>query len=150
MSRRAPLAILMASPEDIEAQFYEALQSADLERLVALWIGDEEVRCIHPGGPLLVGISAIRASYETLLARGPIAIEPTDLRKLQTDQMALHQVKERVLVRGPEGMQMVWVQATNVYLKTAEGWRMVLHHASPAQAAESVDLPPNGGSDTLH
>lgn len=150
MPRRAPLAILMASPEDIEAQFYEALQSADLERLVALWIGDEEVRCIHPGGPLLIGITAIRASFETLFARGPMAIEPTEVRKLQTEQMAVHQLKERILVRGPEGMQMAWVQATNVYLKTAEGWRMVLHHASPGQAAESVDLQPSGSSDTLH
>jgi hypothetical protein len=30
------------------------------------------------------------------------------------------------------------VLATNVYLKTALGWRLVLHHASPG----SVDQPP--------
>jgi ketosteroid isomerase-like protein len=30
------------------------------------------------------------------------------------------------------------VLATNVYLKTAQGWRLVLHHASPG----SVDQPP--------
>ena len=53
----------MATPDEIEAQFYEALQTADLERLMALWINDELVRCIHPGGPLLVGATAIRASF---------------------------------------------------------------------------------------
>jgi len=148
MPRRAPLAVLMASPEDIESQFYEALQSADLERLVALWVGDEEVRCLHPGGPLLVGITAIRANFEALFARGPMAVQPTEVRKLQTEQMAVHQVRERVLVPGPEGMQVAWVWATNVYLKTAEGWRMVLHHASPGQAGDQPELAP--GSGVLH
>ena len=27
---------------------------------------------------------------------------------------------------------LAWVLATNVYLKTAQGWRLVAHHASPA------------------
>jgi hypothetical protein len=28
------------------------------------------------------------------------------------------------------------VLATNVYIKTAEGWRMVVHHASPGSVGE--------------
>lgn len=148
MPRRAPLAVLMASPEDIENQFYEALQSADLERLVSLWVGDEEVRCLHPSGPLLVGITAIRANFEAMFARGPVAVQPTEVRKLQTEQLAVHQVRERVLVPGPEGMQVAWVWASNVYLKTAEGWRMVLHHASPGQPSDQPELAP--GSGVLH
>ncbi len=28
-----------------------------------------------------------------------------------------------------------WVMATNVYVKTALGWRLVAHHASPAARA---------------
>lgn len=149
MSRRAPLAVLLASPEDIETQFYEALQAGDLERLVALWVGDEEVRCIHPGGPLLVGITAIRATFEQLLARGGLPIEPTDVRKLQTDQLAVHQVRERRLEPGPEGMVVSWVVASNVYLKTAQGWRMVLHHASPAQSGGASPLA-TAASAVLH
>jgi hypothetical protein len=41
------------------------------------------------------------------------------------------------------------VLATNVYLKTAQGWRLAAHHASPAAAQE----PPAMGGDapgTLH
>ena len=57
MARKPPLAALMATPDEIEAMFYEALQSGDLERLMGLWVNDELVRCIHPGGPLLVGAS---------------------------------------------------------------------------------------------
>lgn len=151
MARRpkAPLAALMASPDEIETQFYEALQSADLDRLISLWVHDEFVRCIHPGGPLLVGITAIRASFEALFARGPIAVQAAEVRKLSTEHLVIHQVHERVLVPGPEGDQVAWVLATNAYLKTTEGWRMVLHHASPGQALESPELHTGNGS-VLH
>lgn len=149
MPRKPPLAVLMATPDEIEAQFYEALQTADLERLMSLWVNDELVRCIHPGGPLLVGATAIRASFETLFARGPVAVQPAEVRRLQTDQLVIHQVHERVMVPGPEGLQIAWVMATNAYLKTAEGWRMVLHHASPGQAAESPELHV-GNANILH
>lgn len=151
MARRpkTPLAALMASPDEIETQFYEALQTADLERLMGLWVHDELVRCIHPSGPLLVGITAIRASFEALFARGPIAVQPAEVRKLLTSDLVLHQVHERVLVPGPDGDQVAWVLATNAYLKTPEGWRMVLHHASPGQAIESPELH-TGNASVLH
>lgn len=152
MPRKPPLAVLMATPDEIEAQFYEALQTADLERLMSLWVNDELVRCIQPGGPLLVGATAIRASFEALFARGPVAVQPAEVRRLQTEEMVIHQVHERVMLSGPhpeQGTQLAWVLATNAYLKTPEGWRMVLHHASPGQAAESPALHA-GNASVLH
>ena len=147
--KRPPLAALMATPEEIEAQFYEALQTADLERLMALWLDDEFVRCIHPGGPLLVGASAIRAGFEALFGRGPVNVQAAEVKKLVTEQLCLHQVQERVIVPGPEGgAQVAWVLATNAYLRTAQGWRMVLHHASPGQAATAPEIVP--GTAVLH
>ena len=38
------------------------------------------------------------------------------------------------------GMQSNWVVATNVYLKTPLGWRMVAHHASPGTPNDSADV----------
>jgi hypothetical protein len=32
------------------------------------------------------------------------------------------------------------VVATNVYLKTSQGWRMVAHHASPGTAQETPEI----------
>lgn len=154
MSRRkAPLAVLMSSPDEIETAFYESLQSADLDRMVSLWVQDELVRCIHPGGPLLVGITAIKAGFEALFARGPVAVHPADVKKLVTDQLVIHQVHERVLVPVREGEgsgeQVAWVLATNAYLKTPEGWRMVLHHASPGQPLDMPELH-SGNASVLH
>ena len=46
----AQTAALMALPDEVEAQFYEALQQADLDKLMALWSDDDEIACVHPGG----------------------------------------------------------------------------------------------------
>ena len=47
---KARAAALHASPEDCEAQFYEALRDGDLERVMAVWADDDEIVCVHPGG----------------------------------------------------------------------------------------------------
>ena len=73
MVRKPQTALLLASPEDTEAQFYEALQAGDLERLMAVWGDEDEVCCVHPGGPRVVGAAAIRASFEQIFARYPKA-----------------------------------------------------------------------------
>ena len=59
---------LLASPDDVEAQFYEALREADLDKLMALWADDDEVFCVHPGGPRVVGQQAIRVAFEAVFA----------------------------------------------------------------------------------
>ena len=58
------------SPDDVEAAFYEALQTGDLEKLMACWADDEEIVCVHPGGPRLLGASQIRSSFEAMFANG--------------------------------------------------------------------------------
>lgn len=50
--------------------------------------------------------------------------------------LSLHSLHENILVLGGPGgagTRSV-VITTNVYLRSAGGWRMVLHHASPAPA----------------
>jgi hypothetical protein len=36
----------------------------------------------------------------------------------------------------PDGPKLAFVLTTNVYVRTAQGWRMVAHHASPGTAQE--------------
>jgi len=142
-------ASLMASPDDIEAQFYEALQQGDIERLMSVWADDDEIACVHPGGPRLVGAAAIRASFEAIFANGNVPAAPEQVRRLQTVSCAVHHLAERVTVPTAEGPQTAWVLATNVYLRTEQGWRMVVHHASPGSLGEQ---PPTVGDapSTLH
>lgn len=148
MARRPPAAVLHATPDDVEAQFYEALQRGDLSKLMSLWADDDEIVCVHPGGPRIVGPAAISAAFEAIFANGAIPVVPEQVHRLHTVSSAVHHLQERITVRTDEGEQTAWVLATNVYLKTAQGWRMVAHHASPGPP-EVVSAPSERPS-TLH
>ncbi len=126
----------LASPEAIEQQFYEALQRGDIERLMAVWSDDEEISCVHPGGPRVVGAGAIRAAFESIFAHGAVDARPERVRRLQTHACAVHSVLEHVQLMTPAGLQSAWVIATNVYVLGAQGWRLVAHHASPGTRRE--------------
>ncbi len=147
MVRSKPTAPL-ASPDEIEQQFYEALQRGDIERLMSVWSDDEEISCVHPGGPRVVGAGAIRSAFESIFAHGAVNARPEKVRRLQTLSCAVHSVLEQIQIRTPEGPQTAWVVATNVYLKTAQGWRLVSHHASPGSPREVQDIVE--AASTLH
>ncbi len=156
--QRPPAAALLASPEDTEAEFYEALQRGDLERLMALWADDDEIVCVHPGGPRVIGAAAIRASFEAIFLHNPIPVVPQQVHRLHTLGTAVHHLVESITVVTNEGPRTAWVLATNVYVKTAQGWRLVAHHASPgavgmAEADATAGGPhsgQDGGPSTLH
>jgi uncharacterized protein (TIGR02246 family) len=137
---KAQTAALMASPDDIETQFYEALQSADITKLMAVWSDDDDIVCVLPGGPRVVGPRAIRASFEAVFANGGIPVRLEKVRRLQHPGAAVHHLLVRVDVVTDEGTQTAWVIVTNVYLKTDQGWRLVAHHASPGTDRELPEV----------
>ncbi len=138
---KAQTAALMASPDDVEAQFYEGLREAEIDKVMAVWSEEDEPLCVHPGGPRLVGLAAVRAAFEAICANGPVSIQPENVRRTQTLGCAVHSVMERIEMLSTQGSPRVgWVMATNVYLKTALGWRMVAHHASPASEDELPEI----------
>ncbi len=51
--------------------------------------------------------------------------------------LAIHSVMEHILVMGQPKPQAPII-ATNIYLLTDRGWRMLAHHASPAPVLEAV------------
>ena len=138
--KKAAAAAMWASPDDVEQQFYEALREADLDKLMAIWADDEEVVCVHPGGPRLVGAVAVRAAFEAVFSNGPIPVQPENVRRIHSLGSAVHSVVEKVQIKTTEGPRTGYVMATNVYLKTAQGWRMVAHHASPGTPHEPPEL----------
>ena len=144
-SIRPPSVVVGASPDDIEAQFYEALRQGDIDKLMAVWSDDDEIVCVHPGGPRLVGPVAIRAAFEGMFGRGSIDVRPEKVRRLHTLASAVHSVLERVQVMTQEGPKTAWLIVTNVYLKGAQGWRLVAHHTSPGMQNEQreAEEPPS-------
>ena len=141
-------AIVGGSADDVEAAFYEALQAADIERLMACWADDDEIVCVHPGGPRVVGTGAIRATFEAIFSNATIRAWPEQVRKVEALASVVHNVLERVEVLTETGPVYAYVQATNVYHKTAQGWRMVAHHASPGSESQAQEI--NESPQVLH
>lgn len=146
---RQQVAPLGGTPDEVEATFYEALQSADIEKLMACWADEDDVVCIHPGGPRVVGFSAVRAAFDAMFSNGgAILARPESIRRIDSLAAAVHNLLERVEVMTPEGPVQAYVQATNVYHKTPQGWRMVVHHASPGDESEAQEV--NQTTQVLH
>ena len=132
---------LEGDADDIEAAFYHALQNGDIEKLMACWADEDEIVCIHPGGPRVVGPTAIRATFEAMFADGgAVRAWPESVRKSVTMGSCVHNVVERLEVLTPQGPAQAWVIATNVYHRTAQGWRLVAHHASPGTTSEIQEV----------
>ena len=134
-------AVLGGSPDDVEATFYEAMQKGDIEQLMSCWADEDDIVCIHPGGPRIVGAGAIRAAFDALFTHGgAILVRPDSIRRVDALASAVHSVLERVEVMSEEGPLQAYVLATNVYHKTPRGWRLVMHHASPGTQEEAHEI----------
>ncbi|HEX4884484.1 MAG TPA: nuclear transport factor 2 family protein [Casimicrobiaceae bacterium] len=123
---------IFTSPQDAALAFYQAIESRDIEAMMSAWADDEEIVCIHPGGARLVGYDAVRASWEQIFAndaRLTFRLDQTVV--METVGLAMQSVVEHVTAsKGASGTAI----ATNVFMRTPSGWRIVCHHASPAPA----------------
>jgi ketosteroid isomerase-like protein len=145
---------LHATSEAAETAFYEALESGDLQALMEVWSDDDEIVCIHPGGPRLLGHNAIAASWREVLSNGPITVRPGEPQIMTASLVAIHTSLSRVTAhmrtersKAPQAVA-ANLLVTHVFFKGAQGWRMVLHHASVTpQDTETMPMPPSG---TLH
>lgn len=132
---------LEGDADDVEAAFYDALQRGDIDKLMACWADEDEIFCIHPGGPRVVGTTAIRATFEAMFADGgAVRAWPERVRKVLGMGSCVHNVLERVEVLSADGPATAWVIATNIYHRTAQGWRLVAHHASPGTTSEIQEV----------
>lgn len=130
-----------ATPDEAEAAFYAAFEKADLAAMMAVWATDENIVCIHPLGPTLVGRSAVQRSWQSIFHRSPHMKFHIDMqRRAQDARLALHIVHESIEFADQQQPPSV-VIATNVYRLTEFGWYMILHHASPAPAVATQQAP---------
>ena len=140
---------IFPTAQDAENAFYEALERGDLEGMMAVWAEDEEIICVHPTGPRLSGQDQVRESWAKIFAGGAgPRVHITQQVAVTGMMIAVHSVHENFTVEG-DPRPTVPIVATNVYLRTAAGWRMIVHHASPAPA-QPQPAPRDTGPKILH
>ena len=141
---------LFPTPQDAEAAFYEALTRADLDAMMAVWADDDEIYCVHPQGARISGVAQVRESWRQIFGGGQtLRFQLREQQFLHGMMLSVHSVYEHISVLG-ETRTRNPVIATNIYLRTERGWRMVAHHASPAPAAATAAAEPRRATKTLH
>ena len=123
----------------VNEAFYHAFESADLDTMTDLWIDDEESLCVHPGAMPVRGTKAINRSWALIMANTPyIQFFLTDVEVSVLGDVASVTCTENVLTADEmtdegsfNGAKAV---ATNVLVRTEQGWRLWIHHASPVMS----------------
>ena len=128
--------------EAVNAAFYAAFETADLDAMRGLWLDDPETLCVHPGALPLRGTPAISRSWALIMANTPyIQFFLTDVEISVLDGVASVTCTENVLTgderTGPDSFGGARAVATNVFVRTSEGWRLWIHHASPVLSGAS-------------
>jgi len=132
---------IFATALDAEAAFYEAIEHGDLEGMMAVWAEDEEIICVLPSGPRLAGYRSVREAWRRLFEGGPrLHLRVTQQSVTQNPFSAVHNNLEELTLVGEERMSAAIV-ATNIYIRGPLGWRLIVHHASPAPPDSLDDVP---------
>lgn len=116
--------------------YYNAFVAGDFERMCGLW-ADDQVSCVHPGWPVLIGRQAILESYRSILNN--------------PNQAPIKPHNATALISGDDGrvfcVEIVGgmaLAATNWFRRVDGTWRMIHHQASPI--ATQVEAEPDTGT----
>ena len=149
---------IFPTAQDAENAFYEALERCDLEAMMAVWAEDEDIICVHPGGERLAGQDQVRSSWAQIFSGGQegqmrARVQISNPVAISGVMLAVHSVHENFSLPNarPRDPKPLPILATNVYLRTAAGWKMIVHHASPTPGEQAAAPPrPQEGPKTLH
>jgi len=141
---------LFANPQDAESAFYEALTKADLDAMMAVWADDDDIYCVHPNGARVSGVESVRESWRQIFSSGQtLRFQLRESQVVQGMMLSVHSVYEHITIAGETRARNPMI-ATNVFLRTERGWRMVAHHASPAPATAEPEPRRAAPPKTLH
>lgn len=136
------------TPEAAEIAFYAAFEARSLDAMMAVWLADEQIACIHPLAAPLNGRAAVAAGWRSMFeAAGQFRVRVELAHEIRSVDQVVRIVREYLLI-GQETEPRPPILATNVYRKDADGWRMVLHHASPLQVGATP--PARAAAEVLH
>jgi ketosteroid isomerase-like protein len=124
--------------EDIEAvkaanqRFYDAFGALDIEAMEAAWEPSDRAMCVHPGWQPLVGWDDIRASWQGIFDNAMLmhfnvqyvnVVAEGDCGWVTCVENITSVLQGRASNFG--------ILATNIFVRTPQGWRMTAHHGSP-------------------
>jgi ketosteroid isomerase-like protein len=127
------------TPESAESAFYAAFEARNHDAMMAVWGQDDSIACVHPMSAPLNGRAAVAAGWHSMFeAAVQFRIQVELAHEIRSPDQVIRIVREYLTI-GEETGSRPPVLASNVYRRESDGWRMVLHHASPLQVG---NVPP--------
>jgi ketosteroid isomerase-like protein len=113
--------------------FYVAFAGRDVAAMEMLWSRRRPVTCIHPGWLPLDGREAVMQSWEAILDNpASPAIACVNATAHLLDDIAYVLCQER--------LEHGFLVATNIFVREADGWKMVHHQAGASPPPP--EMPP--------
>jgi ketosteroid isomerase-like protein len=129
--------------------YYAAFEALDLDAMSAMWEHSDRVSVTHPGWPTLHGWARVIGSWEAIFTNTAyIQFVLTDEVVTVAGDLAWVSLDENILQSSgsadgggadTEELSGARIAATNLYTRSPEGWRMLLHHGSPVSMVERSD-----------
>lgn len=127
------MAEALATPQDAEDAFYDAIEEGDAEALRRVWEDSDDIACLFPMQPLRHGAEVHEVFRALAEGRIRFDIQVRHIRWLDPDDLggalAIHWVEERVGIPGEPPQPPIY--AMNIYRKAEAGWRLLVHQNSP-------------------
>jgi len=113
--------------------FYAALEARDLDAMADVWEHSDRIVVTHPGWPMLRGWARVAGSWDAIFRNtGYIQFVLTDEQVTVVDDSAWVTLDENILQSGSaEELSGSKATSVNVFVRGDDGWKMVVHHASP-------------------
>lgn len=126
--------------------FYQAFETLKIEAMEQVWAKDADIQCGHPGWRILRGWGPVMQSWKRIFENTPsMQFTLTDVNIQVSGEVAWVTLYEN-LNSSIQGQNFsAAILTTNVFQKTADGWRMILHHGSSVSQATDEDE-----SNTVH
>ncbi len=102
--------------------FYLAFASGDIDAMESLWADRPDVVCVHPGWPALTDRVTVMESWARILGN-------PDQPQVGFHVVDVVNLGEATLVVCYERMESAVMVASNLFIRLADGPRMVGHHA---------------------
>ncbi|MFM8860505.1 MAG: nuclear transport factor 2 family protein [Methylocystis sp.] len=122
-------------------EYYQAFAARNLQAMMDLW-SLENISCVHPGWPVLVGRKAVIASYRDIF------LNPQQPHiEVRQEQLLESDFEGRVFCIEEVGGALL--MATNWFALQDSRWRLIHHQASPL-ALDSARLAHSGPATSFH
>ena len=122
----------MASLLGANTKFYEAYSHLDLKAMADIWEPSQRATCVHSGWPLITGYANVLESWSCNFQ--DICVEyivVTDAHAVIHHGVGWIYCREHFdLLYWAGNLSSFEARATNIFVESDGGWRMVYHHSA--------------------